>query len=174
MGTTIAEDNAKFLSVITSMEVNAGAGAMGSLVYAGNLWPLGVANPNVIGATSTGRQMRREIDAAFVDARAMATAGFVKATAAIKGDEASGLLMKKWFGRRQTGVGDNDWWLGAQRILGNLQRQLLRDINASGTAVMMATHDLDLVRSSGMRSIELNKGALVFDSSEAPLPEREH
>lgn len=129
MGTTIAEDNAKFLSVITSMEVNAGAGAMGSLVYAGNLWPLGVANPNVIGATSTGRQMRREIDAAFVDARAMATAGFVKATAAIKGDEASGLLMKKWFGRRQTGVGDNDWWLGAQRILGNLQRQLLRDIN---------------------------------------------
>jgi len=52
--------------------------------------------------------------------------------------------------------------------------QLLRDINASGTAVMMATHDLDLVRTSGLRTIELNKGALVFDSSEAPLPEREH
>ena len=52
--------------------------------------------------------------------------------------------------------------------------QLLREINASGTAVMMATHDLDLVRSSGFRSLELNKGALVYDSAEAPLPEREH
>ncbi len=52
--------------------------------------------------------------------------------------------------------------------------QLLREINASGTAVMMATHDLELVRASGFRSLELNKGALVFDSSEAPLPEREH
>jgi cell division transport system ATP-binding protein len=51
---------------------------------------------------------------------------------------------------------------------------LLKDINASGTAVMMATHDLDLVRSSGFRSLELNKGALVYDSAEAPLPEREH
>ncbi len=51
--------------------------------------------------------------------------------------------------------------------------QLLRDINTSGTAVMMATHDLDLVRSSGFRSLELNKGALVYDSSEAPLAERE-
>ncbi len=52
--------------------------------------------------------------------------------------------------------------------------QLLRDINTSGTAVMMATHDLDLVRTSGFRSLELNKGALVYDSAEAPLPEREH
>ncbi len=52
--------------------------------------------------------------------------------------------------------------------------QLLRDINAAGTAVMMATHDLDLVRNSGFRALELNKGNLVYDSSEAPLPEREH
>ncbi|MCC7053713.1 MAG: cell division ATP-binding protein FtsE [Gemmatimonadaceae bacterium] len=52
--------------------------------------------------------------------------------------------------------------------------QLLREINASGTAVIMATHDLDLVRNSGFRSLELNKGALVYDSAEAPLPEREH
>jgi cell division transport system ATP-binding protein len=51
---------------------------------------------------------------------------------------------------------------------------LLKEINASGTAVMMATHDLDLVRSSGFRALELNKGALVYDSAEAPLPEREH
>jgi cell division transport system ATP-binding protein len=52
--------------------------------------------------------------------------------------------------------------------------QLLCDINTSGTAVMMATHDLDLVRTSGFRSLELNKGALVYDSAEAPLPEREN
>ena len=52
--------------------------------------------------------------------------------------------------------------------------QLLREINASGTAVLMATHDLDLVRSSGLRALELNRGALVFDSADAPLPEREH
>ncbi len=42
--------------------------------------------------------------------------------------------------------------------------QLLRDINAAGTAVLMATHDLDLVRRSGLRTLELNRGQLVFDS----------
>jgi cell division transport system ATP-binding protein len=52
--------------------------------------------------------------------------------------------------------------------------QLLREINTSGTAVMMATHDLDLVRTSGFRSLELNRGGLVYDSAEAPLPEREN
>ncbi|HJQ11370.1 MAG TPA: cell division ATP-binding protein FtsE [Gemmatimonadaceae bacterium] len=46
--------------------------------------------------------------------------------------------------------------------------QLLRDINASGTAVIMATHDLDLVRRSNYRTIELNHGRLVFDSAETP------
>ena len=45
--------------------------------------------------------------------------------------------------------------------------QLLREINASGTAVLMATHDLDLVRSSEYRTIELNHGELVFDSADA-------
>jgi cell division transport system ATP-binding protein len=43
--------------------------------------------------------------------------------------------------------------------------QLLRDINNSGTAVLMATHDLDLVRDTGLRTIEMNKGRVVFDSS---------
>jgi cell division transport system ATP-binding protein len=46
--------------------------------------------------------------------------------------------------------------------------QLLRDINASGTAVIMATHDLDLVRRSNYRTIELNHGRIVFDSAESP------
>jgi cell division transport system ATP-binding protein len=44
--------------------------------------------------------------------------------------------------------------------------QLLRDINASGTAVVMATHNLELVRRSGYRTIEVNRGQIVFDSAE--------
>ena len=44
--------------------------------------------------------------------------------------------------------------------------QLLRDINASGTAVLMATHDLDLVRSlPGAHLIELQGGEVVYDSA---------
>ena len=42
--------------------------------------------------------------------------------------------------------------------------QLLRDINAAGTAVIMATHDLDLVRRAECRTIEINRGQVVFDS----------
>ena len=45
--------------------------------------------------------------------------------------------------------------------------QLLREINAGGTAVMMATHDLDLVRRSDYRTLELDRGRVVFDSSDA-------
>jgi len=47
--------------------------------------------------------------------------------------------------------------------------QLLREINAAGTAVLMATHDLDLVRKSDYRCIELNHGEIVFDSAETPV-----
>jgi cell division transport system ATP-binding protein len=47
--------------------------------------------------------------------------------------------------------------------------QLLRDINANGTAVLMATHDLDLVRDTGLRTLELNRGTLVFDSAAADM-----
>jgi len=48
--------------------------------------------------------------------------------------------------------------------------QLLRDINAAGTAIMMATHNLDLVRRSNYRVIELNRGQLVYDSASQPVP----
>ena len=44
--------------------------------------------------------------------------------------------------------------------------QLLREINASGTAVIMATHDLELVRRTDFRCIELNHGEIVFDSAD--------
>lgn len=43
--------------------------------------------------------------------------------------------------------------------------QLLRDINASGTAVLMATHDLSLVRETQFRTLEMNRGRMVFDSA---------
>jgi len=46
--------------------------------------------------------------------------------------------------------------------------QLLREINASGTAVLMATHNLELVRRSEYRTIELNEGEIVFDSADSP------
>ena len=51
--------------------------------------------------------------------------------------------------------------------------QLLREINAAGTAVLMATHDLELVRRSEYRCIELNHGELVFDSAESARVEAE-
>jgi cell division transport system ATP-binding protein len=44
--------------------------------------------------------------------------------------------------------------------------QLLREINASGTAVIMATHNLELIRRSEYRSIELDRGRIVFDSTD--------
>jgi cell division transport system ATP-binding protein len=43
--------------------------------------------------------------------------------------------------------------------------QLLRDINGNGTAVVMATHDLDLVRAASHRTIELQDGAIVYDTA---------
>ena len=43
---------------------------------------------------------------------------------------------------------------------------LLREINASGTAVVMATHDVTLIERTGMRFIELDRGSLVFDGTD--------
>ncbi|MBV6520495.1 MAG: Cell division ATP-binding protein FtsE [Gemmatimonadaceae bacterium] len=44
--------------------------------------------------------------------------------------------------------------------------QLLRDINALGTAVIMATHDLDVVRRADLRVLEINRGQVAFDSAD--------
>ena len=50
---------------------------------------------------------------------------------------------------------------------------LFREINANGMTVLMATHDLDLVRANpGLRVIELSHGEIVFDSG-AESVERE-
>jgi cell division transport system ATP-binding protein len=46
---------------------------------------------------------------------------------------------------------------------------LFRDINMAGTAVLFATHNLDLVRrNAGFRVIELDNGSIVFDSAAEP------
>ncbi|MCE2941628.1 MAG: cell division ATP-binding protein FtsE [Gemmatimonadota bacterium] len=45
---------------------------------------------------------------------------------------------------------------------------LLRAINASGTAVIMATHNMELIRRNPYRTLELNRGQLVFDSADTP------
>jgi cell division transport system ATP-binding protein len=43
---------------------------------------------------------------------------------------------------------------------------LFRDINAAGTAVLLATHNLELVRrNASLRVIELDQGKIVFDST---------
>ncbi len=47
--------------------------------------------------------------------------------------------------------------------------QLLGDINSAGTAVLMATHNMELLRRHEHRVIELNHGQIVFDSAE-PAP----
>ncbi|HEX9167257.1 MAG TPA: cell division ATP-binding protein FtsE [Gemmatimonadales bacterium] len=49
--------------------------------------------------------------------------------------------------------------------------QLLRDINAGGTSVIMATHNLDLVREADYRVLELKQGEVVYDSADEPREE---
>src|SRR4051812_9927126 len=48
--------------------------------------------------------------------------------------------------------------------------QLLRDISIAGTAVLVATHDLDIVRKSGIRTLELDHGKLIRDTERATVP----
>ena len=43
---------------------------------------------------------------------------------------------------------------------------LLREINAKGTAVLMATHDVAMIHRSGQRFIELDRGELVYDGND--------
>lgn len=45
--------------------------------------------------------------------------------------------------------------------------QLLREIHAAGTAVVMATHNLDLTRREGYRIVELDQGRVIHDSAAA-------
>jgi cell division transport system ATP-binding protein len=50
--------------------------------------------------------------------------------------------------------------------------QLLREINAQGTSIIMATHNLELIRRNEFRTIEMARGQIVFDSAEPGSPGR--
>jgi ABC-type ATPase involved in cell division len=49
--------------------------------------------------------------------------------------------------------------------------QLLREINAAGTAVLMATHDLELIKRNDFRTLEMNRGSVVYDSIDHVAPQ---
>jgi cell division transport system ATP-binding protein len=51
--------------------------------------------------------------------------------------------------------------------------QLIREINAGGTCVVMATHDLDLVKQATYRTVEMREGGVVFDSGTDESPSEE-
>jgi cell division transport system ATP-binding protein len=43
--------------------------------------------------------------------------------------------------------------------------QLLREINAQGTSIIMATHNLELIRRNEFRTVEMARGQIVFGSA---------
>jgi cell division transport system ATP-binding protein len=50
--------------------------------------------------------------------------------------------------------------------------QLLREINASGTAVVMATHNLELIRRSEYRTVQMLHGHAVADTADPEVASR--
>ncbi|HVX41514.1 MAG TPA: cell division ATP-binding protein FtsE [Gemmatimonadaceae bacterium] len=104
-------------------------------------------------------------------ARALTQVGLASKATALPRELSGGEQQRVAFARALV---NDPFVLIADEPTGNLDEratrgifQLLREINASGTAVLMATHDLELVRSSDYRTIELNHGEIVFDSAEA-------
>jgi cell division transport system ATP-binding protein len=105
-------------------------------------------------------------------ARALAQVGLASKTRAYPRELSGGEQQRVAFARALV---NDPFVLVADEPTGNLDDratrgifQLLREINTAGTAVLMATHDLDLVRKSDYRCIELNHGEIVFDSAETP------
>ena len=110
-------------------------------------------------------------------ARALTQVGLASKATALPRELSGGEQQRVAFARALV---NDPFVLIADEPTGNLDEratrgifQLLREINASGTAVLMATHDLELVRRTDYRCIELNHGELVFDSADAPRVEAE-
>jgi cell division transport system ATP-binding protein len=106
--------------------------------------------------------------------RALAQVGLASKATALPKELSGGEQQRVAFARALV---NDPFVLIADEPTGNLDEratrgifQLLREINASGTAVLMATHNLELVRASEYRTIELNHGAIVFDSAETGNP----
>src|SRR5437763_3136261 len=96
-------------------------------------------------------------------ARALTQVGLASKATALPKELSGGEQQRVAFARALV---NDPFVLIADEPTGNLDErstrgifQLLREINASGTAVIMATHDLALVRSPDYRCIELNHGA---------------
>jgi len=137
-GTSTAQDMAQFDWAHGALKTQGRPGqGLGGLNYAGIHWPVGVKTPvpdatdkASLVAIAHGRQMRREIDFAFAEARALAGEGFRVAVAANKtGDAEAKLLMKKWFGNEPTANTARNWWKGAMWVMGHLQAKLQQNIN---------------------------------------------
>jgi len=110
-------------------------------------------------------------------ARALTQVGLASKATALPRELSGGEQQRVAFARALV---NDPFVLIADEPTGNLDEratrgifQLLREINASGTAVLMATHDLALVRSTDYRCIELNHGEIVFDSADGPQIEVE-
>src|SRR4029079_159268 len=110
-------------------------------------------------------------------ARALTQVGLASKATALPRELSGGEQQRVAFARALV---NDPFVLIADEPTGNLDEratrgifQLLREINASGTAVLMATHDLELVRRTDYRCLELNHGELVFDSADAPRVEAE-
>ena len=104
-------------------------------------------------------------------ARALTQVGLASKATALPKELSGGEQQRVAFARALV---NDPFVLIADEPTGNLDEratrgifQLLREINASGTAVLMATHNLEVVRSSEFRTIELNHGEIVFDSADA-------
>jgi cell division transport system ATP-binding protein len=104
--------------------------------------------------------------------RALTQVGLASKARAYPGELSGGEQQRVAFARALV---NDPFVLIADEPTGNLDEratrgifQLLREVNAAGTAVLMATHNLELVRSSDYRCIELNHGEIVFDSAEVP------
>jgi cell division transport system ATP-binding protein len=70
-------------------------------------------------------------------------------------------------------LANNPFLLLADEPTGNLDDRathaiylLLREINARGTSVLMATHDVAMIQRAGLRCLELDRGQLVFDGTD--------
>jgi cell division transport system ATP-binding protein len=106
-------------------------------------------------------------------ARALTQVGLASKSTALPKELSGGEQQRVAFARALV---NDPFVLVADEPTGNLDEratrgifQLLREINAAGTAVLMATHNLELVRSSDFRTIELNHGEIVFDSADASV-----
>ena len=100
--------------------------------------------------------------------RALAQVGLGAKAGAMPGELSGGERQRVAIARA---IVNDSFVLVADEPTGNLDEratrgvfELLTDIHARGTAVLMATHDLSLVRRAGFRTVELDHGAVVSDT----------